>query len=105
MNRNYNLKCNLIRIMQVWDMTQQEFAQALGLSRNVVANWLNERSEMQMSQVILLSYMTGIPVDDLCSRVVEHADISAHPIPPYNHFTAIIQRLEAVEQALEIAKN
>lgn len=44
-------------------MTQQELANALNVSKVTVCNWETGKTEPSLSQLILISKLSGIPMD------------------------------------------
>lgn len=46
-------------------MTQQELANALHVSKVTVCNWENGKTEPSLSQLILISKLSGIPMDNI----------------------------------------
>ena len=44
-------------------MTQQELAKALNVSKVTVCNWETGKTEPSLSQLILISKLSGIPMD------------------------------------------
>lgn len=46
-------------------MTQQELAKALNVSKVTVCNWENGKTEPSLSQLILISKLSGIPMDNI----------------------------------------
>lgn len=45
------------------DMSQLEFAQAIGVDRSTIANWEAGRTEPNVTQLRAISELSGIPMD------------------------------------------
>lgn len=47
------------------NLTQTEFAQALGVSKMTVCEWENGKRRVKLVYLPLIAKVTGIPVDDI----------------------------------------
>lgn len=56
-------KISLVAVRSNAKMTQAEWAERLGVTKNTVANWESGQSEPSLSQVRLMSELSGIPID------------------------------------------
>ena len=52
------------------NLTQTEFAQALGVSKMTVCEWENGKRRVKLVYLPLIAKVTGIPVDDIILPMV-----------------------------------
>ena len=60
-------------------LTQEHVAEAIGVSRQTISNWENEKSYPDIVSVISLSDLYGISLDDLLKgdrKMIEHLNES-----------------------------
>ena len=60
---NTEFKISLAAARTNANMTQEQLAQALGVSKFTVCNWENGKSEPSMSQLSVISRLAKIPMD------------------------------------------
>lgn len=47
------------------NMTQEDMAAALGVSRKMIADWETGKAEMRPAYLMAICYLTGFSVDDI----------------------------------------
>jgi transcriptional regulator with XRE-family HTH domain len=47
------------------DLTQGEFARAIGVSQPTVSDWINDEIRPSVDNLIAISRLTGMSIDDL----------------------------------------
>ena len=65
---------NLIKLRKAKNLSQDDLAEELGLSRQAVSKWENENSKPDVENLIKLSKIFKVSVDDLIGncRFVKH---------------------------------
>ncbi len=59
--------------------TQSEFAAAMGVSQPTVSDWVNGEARPSIENLIVISRITGLPIDDLVRDLgTQAAAVSLH---------------------------
>lgn len=58
-----DIQINLAAVRVNADMTQQEWANALGVDKSTIWNWENKKGEPSYSQLRKMSELSNIPMD------------------------------------------
>ena len=69
----WTLPWRLQRSLAHADMTVEDMAEELGVSRQTISRWLNERSDPRISYLKLWALRTGVPLGWLLSGGLEDA--------------------------------
>ena len=74
-------------------LTQEQVAEALGVSRQTVSNWENEKSYPDIVSVIKMSDLYSISLDTLLKgdpKMIEHLDESTNVVKSQRKFSKLI---------------
>ena len=56
---------NLVGILREFRMTQNDLADAIGVSKSVVSSWINKQKMPSLKSIINMSHVLGVTVDEL----------------------------------------
>lgn len=115
------LSQNLTIIMSIWKMDQYQFSALIGLNYPTFNNYMSQKSFPRIPTLLLISDVTGIPLDLFLRQTIpihlipefplqgEKLDMvkESEPIyrannPPLIDFSTLQRRLEAVEEKLAV---
>lgn len=115
------LSQNLTIIMSIWKMDQYQFSALIGLNYPTFNNYMSQKSFPRIPTLLLISDVTGIPLDLFLRQTIpihlipefpiqgEKLDMvkESEPIYRANHaplidFSTLQRRLEAVEEKLAV---
>jgi transcriptional regulator with XRE-family HTH domain len=91
---------NIRTIRTKLGMRQQQLANSLGVSRNVVMNWERGRSVPDYTALSYLSRLSGIAIGDITSQELDPASIPAQPPTDFISADYIDKRLGQIEALL-----
>jgi transcriptional regulator with XRE-family HTH domain len=94
------VKENIKLIRQAWRMSQEEFAQELGVSRNQVANWEHGRTPVDAEYLHQLGKMTGLHPNAIFQETIHVEAIPAQPLRSYVSMEMIWQKMLDIERLL-----
>ncbi len=115
------LSQNLTIIMSIWKMDQYQFSALIGLNYPTFNNYMSQKSFPRIPTLLLISDVTGIPLDLFLRQTIPIHLIPEFPIqgekldmvresepiyrannPPLIDFSTLQRRLEAVEDKLAL---
>lgn len=113
------LSQNLTIIMSIWKMDQYRFSELIGLNYPTFNNYMSQKSFPRIPTLLVISDVTGIPIDLFLRQTIPIHLIPEFPIqgekldmvkesetiyrtnnPPLIDFSTLQRRLEAVEDKL-----
>lgn len=68
---------NLIKLRKAKNLSQDDLAEELGLSRQAVSKWENENSKPDVENLIKLSKIFKVSVDDLIGNQIVETEAAA----------------------------
>ena len=71
MEKNMTFKEKLVKLRKLKGLTQDEFASAVGVSRQAVYKWESGQSYPEVSKLIEMKLLFGISIDDLLDENYE----------------------------------
>ena len=71
---------NLNVIMSVWKMDQHDFAALIGLNYPTFNNYMNQKSFPRIPTLLVISDVTGIPMDIYLRRIIPMHLIPLAPV-------------------------
>ena len=84
MNTRDTLHTNLKHYRMQKGLSQTEVADILGVSRQTISNWESQRSYPDLDNIVRLSDLYGITIDQLFGKEKSHDCISASEQPKEN---------------------
>lgn len=75
------------------ELTQEELAERIGVSRQTISSWENDRSYPDIGSVIALSELYGISLDELLKedqKMIEHLKESTDQVRSRQHFSRVV---------------
>ena len=74
---------NLVQLRKMLNMTQEELAEKVGVSRQAVARWEAGETSPDLEKARLLAEALGVSLDDLTNYEPGDSDSMGLPVPPY----------------------
>lgn len=95
------LSQNLNVIMSVWKMDQQAFAEVIGLNYPTFNNYMAEKSFPRVPTLLVISDVTGIPIDIYLRQLIPIHLIPERPLKPGEENTNMVKEHEAIYRAVK----
>ena len=73
---------NLVQLRKMLNMTQEELAEKVGVSRQAVARWEAGETSPDLEKARLLAEALGVSLDDLTNYEPGDSDSMGRPVPP-----------------------
>ena len=73
---------NLVQLRKMLNMTQEELAEKIGVSRQAVAKWEAGETSPDLEKARLLAEALGVSLDDLTNYEPGDSDSMGLPVPP-----------------------
>ena len=73
---------NLVQLRKMLNMTQEELAEKVGVSRQAVAKWEAGETSPDLEKARLLAEALGVSLDDLTNYEPGDSDSMGLPVPP-----------------------
>ena len=73
---------NLVQLRKMLNMTQEELAEKVGVSRQAVAKWEAGETSPDLEKARLLAKALGVSLDDLTNYEQGDSDSIGLPVPP-----------------------
>lgn len=103
---------NLKIIISIWKIDQSQFADLIGLNYATVNNYFNRGAFPRIPTLLVISDITGIPIDFFLrgnipvgmipdKPILQPSDEIHEPAAPYGPHHGILKRLERLESQVE----